>query len=777
MTKDQLAQEIKQEFAKGNFKPSQLKRSKSTGDISPTPPLPNIPLKKSPSQPETSQTLSPEQEISQLQEQIKFHAQTSQNYLQSLQAAQAKITELEEELQAKEAFVDASEENPAELKAQIANLEQQILELRLKNLKDFGEYYEEKKALKGELEENIDEGVQEIRRKEIPNGQELCRPCQAAQNTIQELREEIRILLQDPNVETLLNQQREKLRKLEKENKLLEEDLQQWTTKIREEDAAEVAELKIQIRNREQALEQEKNKVQGLEQKLQSDEKTQLDTSQQTHAQTLQAKQREIQQIELNLTQKTNELTQAQTNLAQKTTELTQELTKNQQLQQNLTELQKTLTVSQTSTANLRQEMEELKKVSVSKKELETEQKRLQISKEVLQKQITENRKQEQTIEDLEKNLAKSEEVLKETSEQLAQAQQESTELAQQKEQLQKDLTKSLQQLAQIQETQPLLEQKIVDLEQSLLSLAKQKLKGKKEAQELLTQLETNCQTHQETLTRKSKELSKLRIEVVELENQASQQIETYSAKAKETAWKPVDYYRKQEAFYRVSPSPKRFTFPPKEELERVRKRIARPGYRRVNIGLLPNATESDKVKYHLCLNISRYQDENDLSEKELAQRLGVNKAKTEYILFRHLDKLTLEELINYLEELHLPQKPTNLRDYSCDITIDEQHFTKLEISPDYEEKNKEFKQGLAKQGIKLTKAELAKVLITDDLIRELVHQLDGKSKEEVKYEGDYYQYSYYTYEPVFNQWGYSYRLVWCCDDNNPKILGIIDCY
>ncbi|CAJ0761308.1 7805_t:CDS:2 [Entrophospora sp. SA101] len=575
-------------------------------------------------------------------------------------------------------------------------------------------------------------------RKEIPNGQELCRPCQAAQNTIQELREEIRILLQDPNVETLLNQQREKLRKLEKENKLLEEDLQQWTTKIREEDAAEVAELKIQIRNREQALEQEKNKVQGLEQKLQSDEKkdqtisqlktnlanleTQLDTSQQTHAQTLQAKQREIQQIELNLTQKTNELTQAQTNLAQKTTELTQELTKNQQLQQNLTELQKTLTVSQTSTANLRQEMEELKKVSVSKKELETEQKRLQISKEVLQKQITENRKQEQTIEDLEKNLAKSEEVLKETSEQLAQAQQESTELAQQKEQLQKDLTKSLQQLAQIQETQPLLEQKIVDLEQSLLSLAKQKLKGKKEAQELLTQLETNCQTHQETLTRKSKELSKLRIEVVEtwdeyvkqpiakkteeLENQASQQIETYSAKAKETAWKPVDYYRKQEAFYR-------------EELERVRKRIARPGYRRVNIGLLPNATESDK----------------------------------------------------------LPQKPTNLRDYSCDITIDEQHFTKLEISPDYEEKNKEFKQGLAKQGIKLTKAELAKVLITDDLIRELVHQLDGKSKEEVKYEGDYYQYSYYTYEPVFNQWGYSYRLVWCCDDNNPKILGIIDCY
>ncbi|MCE8159275.1 MAG: hypothetical protein I3270_01715 [Candidatus Moeniiplasma glomeromycotorum] len=101
----------------------------------------------------------------------------------------------------------------------------------------------------------------------------------------------------------------------------------------------------------------------------------------------------------------------------------------------------------------------------------------------------------------------------------------------------------------------------------------------------------------------------------------------------------------------------RKFTFPPKEELERVRKRIARPGYRRINIGLLPNATEADKVKYHLCLSISRYQDENDLSEKELASKLGISKVKLEYILFRHLDKLTLEELFNYLETLPLPLK------------------------------------------------------------------------------------------------------------------------
>lgn len=105
-------------------------------------------------------------------------------------------------------------------------------------------------------------------------------------------------------------------------------------------------------------------------------------------------------------------------------------------------------------------------------------------------------------------------------------------------------------------------------------------------------------------------------------------------------------------------------------------------------------------------------------------------------------------------------QKPTNLTKYSCHITIGQQIFTTLEISPTYEEKNKEFKKGLSEKGVKLTKKELAKVLITDDLIRELAQKLDGKNEQEVKFEGSYHHYSYYTYEPIFNRWGYAFRLV-----------------
>ena len=48
------------------------------------------------------------------------------------------------------------------------------------------------------------------------------------------------------------------------------------------------------------------------------------------------------------------------------------------------------------------------------------------------------------------------------------------------------------------------------------------------------------------------------------------------------------------------------------------------------------------------------------------------------------------------------PQKPTNLRPYECDLVIDNQHLTKLEISPYYEKHNKEYLEALKKKGIKM---------------------------------------------------------------------------
>jgi hypothetical protein len=105
----------------------------------------------------------------------------------------------------------------------------------------------------------------------------------------------------------------------------------------------------------------------------------------------------------------------------------------------------------------------------------------------------------------------------------------------------------------------------------------------------------------------------------------------------------------------RASSSDKKFSFPPEAEIKKLLKRVEQPNYRRVNIGLHPNATPAEKAKYKLCKTIARYCRESNLTEEELGKKLGIDQVKTEYILFCHLDKLNLEELVNYTEELAMP--------------------------------------------------------------------------------------------------------------------------
>lgn len=131
------------------------------------------------------------------------------------------------------------------------------------------------------------------------------------------------------------------------------------------------------------------------------------------------------------------------------------------------------------------------------------------------------------------------------------------------------------------------------------------------------------------------------------------------------------------------------------------------------------------------------------------------------------------------MSERKPPQKPTNLRPYECDLVVNRQHLTKLEISPYYEKHNKEYLEALKKKRIVLSKEELTTKLISDNLIKEFIKQLD--KEEEIISEGRYYHWTYYS-RRVFKDFETSnkikaYKLVWCFDDNEPHILGIIDCY
>jgi len=111
--------------------------------------------------------------------------------------------------------------------------------------------------------------------------------------------------------------------------------------------------------------------------------------------------------------------------------------------------------------------------------------------------------------------------------------------------------------------------------------------------------------------------------------------------------------YNNMPIIKKVSSSPKRFTFPPQEELERVRKRIARSD-RRTNFSLSPWATPVEKTKYGICQNILAYQQDNDISVNKLARQFGLTTARTEAILYSHFNEFNLEELIEYANCLHL---------------------------------------------------------------------------------------------------------------------------
>ena len=131
MTKQELQKEI-QDKVKPGVKPSdlkKLKRSKSEGDIPKAPPLPTS------------------TQITQLQQQVQFHAETAANYLKSLQVSQAKVNELEEKLK----------NNPS------TNTElDQSLSARHQGLKSWWKQYEKSKKLDQELSENLDYASDEL---------------------------------------------------------------------------------------------------------------------------------------------------------------------------------------------------------------------------------------------------------------------------------------------------------------------------------------------------------------------------------------------------------------------------------------------------------------------------------------------------------------------------------------------------------------------------------------------------------------------------------------
>ena len=87
---------------------------------------------------------------------------------------------------------------------------------------------------------------------------------------------------------------------------------------------------------------------------------------------------------------------------------------------------------------------------------------------------------------------------------------QEIQQLNQQLEQTSQDYQEINEELIQTQEYNQLYQQKITDLENSLLNLAKQKLKGKKDAEKLLAELESNWKQEKQAWEKKYQQVNEV---------------------------------------------------------------------------------------------------------------------------------------------------------------------------------------------------------------------------------------------------------------------------
>lgn len=86
--------------------------------------------------------------------------------------------------------------------------------------------------------------------------------------------------------------------------------------------------------------------------------------------------------------------------------------------------------------------------------------------------------------------------------------------------------------------------------------------------------------------------------------------------------------------------------FPSREQIEKALKILEKVDGSR----LLPkNATPTDKLKFELCSRFVVYRRENEISQKNLAEKLGIDPAQVSKILHYHIDGFSVDYLLGLL--------------------------------------------------------------------------------------------------------------------------------
>jgi len=66
-------------------------------------------------------------------------------------------------------------------------------------------------------------------------------------------------------------------------------------------------------------------------------------------------------------------------------------------------------------------------------------------------------------------------------------------------------------------------------------------------------------------------------------------------------------------------------------------------------------ASVLEQVKYQFCQAVARYQVQNNLTERKIANLLGLDKSSMAKLLRGYVENFALDSLISYVEKLNIP--------------------------------------------------------------------------------------------------------------------------
>ncbi|MGK5084761.1 XRE family transcriptional regulator [Bdellovibrionota bacterium FG-1] len=92
--------------------------------------------------------------------------------------------------------------------------------------------------------------------------------------------------------------------------------------------------------------------------------------------------------------------------------------------------------------------------------------------------------------------------------------------------------------------------------------------------------------------------------------------------------------------------------WPSREAIERLTKKVEENPELYVSHGLPSNAPEKDRIKYELCGEFIKYMNRHEITQRELAKRIGIDEALISKVVHYHIDEFSLDRLYDFLNTL-----------------------------------------------------------------------------------------------------------------------------